>query len=102
MKELPSPDAPDDSIDSVSLQMPIAAEVTLENANKTLDKEDLSIANGMLRAIGIMWKDVENIYDLRSIVTSTIDATKHRRAILKKQYGFISEDKPKSVYDPLD
>lgn len=82
-------------------QMPIQAKVTLENFQQELDKEDLAVANAQLRMCGVFMGQVRTIPELTSMIRNTIDATKHRRAVLKEQYGYIPKGS-KHTWEPLD
>lgn len=80
------------------LSRPLNDKATAKDALKA----DLEMSNFMLDALAECWKQVSTISGVSSLVSSTIAATKHRRAILELPYGSPPAKVQSKIIDLLD
>lgn len=80
-------------------QVPVVSRTDTEH---TVTDADLILANMQLQAVGVLWKQVTSIGQACKLISATIEATKHRRALLQLPYG--SPNKVGKTWDlsPLD
>lgn len=79
---------PEDTLPSIiedsPPDLPAVAETSTE---QEVNACDLLLANFQLTQIANLWSEVSSISAACKLISSTIEATKHRRAILQMPYG---------------
>ncbi len=77
-------------------------EVLINEAESSVTKADLEVANYQLNFINNAWQHVHSITALSKMVDTTIKATIHRRNLLKMSYGAESNRTRQGTFEPLD